>query len=331
MRFVQRSCLSALFLLSCSLTQAQSARSEVWIGPNDPTHGGAPDFWDMLRPDAPWQRARSRIDVFEIQQNLVTNGPPEQLRTLYAYLKENHIKLAVGIGMLTWSEQCGKHVEGYVPPGGSAYVANRIKWLGGELAYIDVDEALIFGRYYTGKNACRSTMDALVADVAENFRAYRAVFPNARLGSSEPAGPRPDKPDDNEWQRYLNAWIDGLEARTGEPMAFFHEDITNWKIPLAAYIPKLSALLRKRHIPFGIYDIASDGNGPDDGWARSVQANIRAFIALDMPEPDQLLICTWYNYPTHNLPETSPSSLTHQVNFYFDEFARREAPNSRAR
>jgi len=30
-------------------------------------------------------------------------GPPDKLRKFYAYLKENHIALAIGIGMLTWS------------------------------------------------------------------------------------------------------------------------------------------------------------------------------------------------------------------------------------
>jgi hypothetical protein len=74
--------------------------------------------------------------------------------------------------MLTWREQCGKHVEGYVPPGGSAYVAKRIKSLGGELAYIGIDEALWFGRYYSGANACHAAIDA--ADVAANFKAYQA-------------------------------------------------------------------------------------------------------------------------------------------------------------
>ncbi len=41
------------------------------------------------------------IQVVEIAQNLVTNGPPDRLRTFYAFLKQQRIKLAVSIGMLT--------------------------------------------------------------------------------------------------------------------------------------------------------------------------------------------------------------------------------------
>jgi hypothetical protein len=125
-----------------------------------------------------------------------TNGPANELRQFYAYLKESHIALAIGIGMLTWSDQCGKHVEGYVPPGGSDYVAKRIKSLGGELAYIGIDEAFWFGRYYSGANACHASVDTLAADVAANFKAYQAIFPNVRLGDVEPLGPPPggDRP-----------------------------------------------------------------------------------------------------------------------------------------
>src|SRR5258708_28580609 len=87
---------------------ANSAEPSVGISTNDPTHGGADDFWQMFEPNAPWQIAKRHVAVFGIDQNLVTNGPPDKLRKLYAYLKENHIALAIGIGMLTWSEQCGK-------------------------------------------------------------------------------------------------------------------------------------------------------------------------------------------------------------------------------
>ena len=131
--------IAACWFAACNLSglataTAQPATPEVWISPNDPTHGGATDFWNMLEPDAPWKSAKGRVKVFSIAQNLVTNGPPDRLRALFAFLKQNHIALAISIGMLTWSEECGKHVEGYVPPGGSDYVAKRIQWLGGDLS-----------------------------------------------------------------------------------------------------------------------------------------------------------------------------------------------------
>ena len=58
---------------------------DVWLSANDPTHGGAADFWDMFRPGADWTAARSHVRVVSIAQNLVTNGPPDQLRMFYAF------------------------------------------------------------------------------------------------------------------------------------------------------------------------------------------------------------------------------------------------------
>jgi hypothetical protein len=238
MRLTARELLSVLAVTTLvggaiNLAAAPAAATEptVWVSTNAPTHGGASDFWQLFEPGAPWQSAKRHVGVFD--QNLVTNGPPEKLRKVFANLKESHIALAIGIGMLTWSEQCGKHLEGYVPPGGSDYVAMRIEWLGGDLAYIGIDEALWFGRWYSGANACHSALDAIAADVAANFKAYQMVFPNVRVGDVEPFGPPPggDKPG-SSWAKTTED-INALQARTGAPLAFFHCP-TNINRPLAA-------------------------------------------------------------------------------------------------
>ena len=297
---------------------AHAAEPSVWVSTNDPTHGGAGDFWQMFQPNAPWQSARRHVAVFSIDQNLVTNGPPDKLRTFYAYLKDNHIALAIGIGMLTWSEQCGKHVEGYVPPGGSDYVAKRIKSLGGELAYIGIDEAFWFGRYYFGNNACHASIDTIATDLAANFKAYQAVFPNVRLGDVEPFGPPPggDRPGAS-WARTTQDWISALQSKTGAPLAFVHEDITDWRRPLANYLPAVSDLMKSNHIPFAPIFIAASGDGPDAAWMASAERNIDAIRALKMTPPDHLVFATWHIHPTKNLPETSPEAFTHLIDYYF--------------
>jgi hypothetical protein len=314
----------ALSLLVCASAllealPADAAEPAVWVSTNDPTHGGAGDFWQLFEPGAPWQSAKRHVAVFRIDQNLVTNGPPDKLRQFYAFLKENHIALAIGIGMLTWSEQCGKHVEGYVPPGGSDYVAKRIKWLGGELAYIGIDEALWFGRYYAGKNACHSSVDALAADVAANFKAYQAIFPKVRLGDVEPFGPPPggDLPG-SSWRRNGQDWIDALQSKTGAPLAFFHEDITDWQRPLASYLPDVASLMKANHIPFSPIFIAGSGSGPDAVWMQSAERNINAIRALKLDPPDHLVFATWHSFPTKNLPDTSPEAFMHLINTYFE-------------
>ena len=285
---------------------ANSTDPPVWIGTNDPTRGGAPDFWQLFEPNAPWPIAKSHVAVFGIDQNLVSNGPPDKLRRFFAQLKENHIRLAIGIGMLTWGDQCGKHVEGYVPPGGSDYVAKRIKWLGGDLAYISIDEASWFGRWYSGKNACHSSLDEVTSDIAINFKAYKAVFPNVHLGDTEPAGPPQVPNPGSQWLKNLQEWVDALQTKIGEPLAFFHQDITNWNRPLG-FIADMAKLMKANHIPFAPIFIAANCNGPDAAWMASAERNIDTLRALQIGPPDKLVFATWCNHPSANLPESSPT------------------------
>ena len=323
MRRVQRLDSFISMVLFCVLAvvaprPAHTAEPQVWISSNDPTRGGAADFWQMFAPNAPWQSAKRHVAVFGIDQNLVTNGPADKLRQFYAYLKENHIALAIGIGMLTWSDQCGKHVEGYVPPGGSDYVAKRIKSLGGELAYIGIDEAFWFGRYYSGANACHASVDTLAADVAANFKVYQAIFPNVRLGDVEPLGPPPggDRPG-SSWAQTTQAWIDALQAKSETKLAFIHEDITDWRRPLSEYLPAVSDLAKTNHIPFAPIFIAASGDGPDAAWIASAERNIDVVRALHLSPPGHLVFATWHVHPTKNLPENSPDAFTHLILYYF--------------
>jgi hypothetical protein len=58
-------------LLPCLLavpaaSPAHAAEPQVWISSNDPTHGGAADFWQMFAADAPWQSAKRHVAVFGI-------------------------------------------------------------------------------------------------------------------------------------------------------------------------------------------------------------------------------------------------------------------------
>ncbi|TYL98020.1 hypothetical protein FXB40_05925 [Bradyrhizobium rifense] len=319
-RCVWRSTALMLFCALIVLAEwpARAAEPQAWISSNDPTHGGAADFWEMFAPNAPWQSAKQHVAVFSIDQNLVTNGPPDKLRQFYAFLKENQIALAIGIGMLTWNEPCGKHVEGYVPPGGSDYVAKRIKSLGGELAYIGIDEAFWFGRYYSGANACHASVDTLAADVAANFRAYQAVFPNVRLGDVEPLGPPPggDRPG-SSWAKTTQAWIDALQAKSGARLAFIHEDITDWRRPLPEYLPAVADLAKANHIPFAPIFIAARGDVADGAWMASAEQNIDAVRGLHIGSSDHLVFATWHVHPTKNLPETSPEAFTHLIVYYY--------------
>jgi hypothetical protein len=90
-------------------------------------------------------------------------------------------------------------------------------------------------------------VDALAADVAANFKAYQAVFPNVRLGDVEPLGPPPggDRPG-SSWAKATQAWIDVVQARSGTKLAFIHDDITDWRRPLPEYLPAVESVWTSR-------------------------------------------------------------------------------------
>jgi len=81
-------CLAILLFVSAvtntAALPARSAKPSVWESSNDPTHSGAADFWQLFEPNAP-PSARRHVAVFSIDQNLVTNGPPDKLRKFFAY------------------------------------------------------------------------------------------------------------------------------------------------------------------------------------------------------------------------------------------------------
>lgn len=187
-------------------SQPSPADKEVWISPNDPTHGGATDFWDMFQPGADWAQAEHHVRVVGIAQNLVTNGPADKLKVFYA-----------------------------------------------------IDEALWFGRYFSRAGACHSEVNALASDVAANFKEYQAIFPDVRLGDTEPLGPPPSGDPTGLWAQNTQAWIDALQAATGQHLAFVHEDITDWSRPLPGYLSAVAKLVHSNHIPFAPIIIAASG------------------------------------------------------------------------
>lgn len=70
--------------------------------------------------------------------------------------------------MLTASERCGHGVEGYGGDG-AAKLATRIEQLGGDLAYIAMDEPAFYGHHFFGDNACNTGLADIARDVATNL------------------------------------------------------------------------------------------------------------------------------------------------------------------
>jgi hypothetical protein len=84
---------------------------------------------------------------------------------------------------------------------------------------------LIFGREYSGPNACRDSIESLAAQVAQKVAQARSVFPDIQVGDIEPIGnPRPG------WLTDIAEWTKAYRAATGTPLAFFQFDV-DWNNP----------------------------------------------------------------------------------------------------
>ena len=244
-----------VWMLLISPANAQT----VWFSPHSTTTA---DYLDLFKPDA--RNAASHISVIGIPLAFLTDTSDGDLQRVFADLKRRNIKLMVQMSPLAGrptpeAPECGVGVEGYAAPGESLLFARKVKRLGGEIDYFGMDEPLYFGHdfdRYDDKNrnpahrGCHLTISEVAGDVAARLQQVRTVFPNVKVGDTEPFMKFPD----SQWEAELSRWFDAFHSATGEPLAFFRLDLI-WVKPWQSRMPKLVALLRSKGVPLQvIYD-----------------------------------------------------------------------------
>ncbi|PAW79896.1 MAG: hypothetical protein B9S32_00805 [Verrucomicrobia bacterium Tous-C9LFEB] len=293
--------------------------------PNNPTKSGPTDYWNLFTTtySSQWSTARSRIKVFTIYPGCLMRSSDAQLRNLFAYLNQNNIALALEGLLLTYSttDNKGHNVEGYSAPNESTAYAQRIKNLGGNLAYLAMDEPLYYGHYYDGPNAAHSDVQSLAANVANNIRQFRAVFPNVIVGDIEPIGAMTR----SDWAATVQQWLAAYKSEMGEPLAFFHVDML-WDTPWQSDIPTLVNLLTPDDIALGIILNATGTQTTSESWMQNAEVNIQRYVASGLPIPRHIVIQNWHPYPTTVLPETSPAAHAYLVNYCFGPYAAKAPP-----
>jgi hypothetical protein len=314
MRFAKR---LQFLLIAVTLCVAQHASAQkIWFGPPDQLPRGnghvfGPDFLELFKANSPWEHALSRVQVFMLTPMFPFVASESDLRTVFAFLREHKIALGVGMEMVPNRQGCGYHVEGITLSNGPAAVVQRIKRLGGDLQYIDMDEPLMFGHEYTGQNACRYSIKEVATGVAEMARTVRAYYPNVQIGEAEPT----DNFKGSDWLARIETWLDAYERATGRQIVFFQQDAW-WEGPWRERTPQLIAALHRRGIKYGMIFNAA-GNPPSDTlWINEAQQHVKAYQALMKSPPDQAIFTSWTTHPTHILPETAPMTLTYLVDWY---------------
>lgn len=314
--------LAAIVLLAASVLlpgPCRAASPQLWFAPvdwfaRDPPRGPNgfikySDYMALFAANPP--PVMSRVNVFKIFAQTLAWTSDDDLRRIIDGLRREHIALALETGVLTDSEQCGRGVEGY---GGKTVprLVQRIAALGGELAYLAMDEPAWFGHVFGGAHACRAAMTDIARDAAINIAAVRKIFPHLQVGDIEPVGP---SPQDSLISGYAD-WADAYRQATGAPLAFFHADV-QWEKAWLGPVEDAAKTMHERGIAFGIIYNGTPRAPDDKTWIGEAEAHYSEWEADGRAAPDQIVFQSWVRHPSHLLPDTDPGAFTYLIRRYF--------------
>jgi hypothetical protein len=303
--------MTVAVILSSAITPLAvqcSYGQDVWLVPKGGP-GGAEDYNDLFVPRAPWTRAATRVKAFELSIKVLTTSSDAELKQIFDGLRERHIALALDMLPLTGGpDKCGFHVEGYSAAGQTRSIARRVKALGGEPQFYDMDEPLYYGHFYDKQNACHSSIEDVAADAGEKVKELRSIFPAVEVGESEPIQ---DITRDGFGD--LKKWLEAFQTASGEPLSFLRLDM-NWNADWRKGVTALAQLLSAKGVRLQIIYNGSGRDRSDEEWTSHALANARAFESV--LKPDAVAIQTWNAFPKHVLPETDPKTLTGLVDQY---------------
>jgi hypothetical protein len=307
-------CLSllGLNLLTCDALAAP----RYWLAGEDPIvqkdkHKSDPaDYLDIFNPDAPWRSSAGDLNVFQISTQLVLRGTDEQLKTVIDGLKARHIAMSIELGLLSYSDACGKGTEGFSAPLAVETVAKRITQMGGKLDYVSMDEPVTWGHEKTGTNPagfrfCNAPVPSLVEQVAPKIEILRRYFPDIQIGEVDGINSRfPSLSQD------ILEFVDQVSARLHIKVAFVHADIawdTNWR-PL---LQQLTQGLHARGIRAGVICNGNVNTPSDEAWTGQALGRCTDVYRDPRTRPDDLVVQTWLPRPTKMLPDNQPGTLTY--------------------
>jgi hypothetical protein len=297
---------------------------EIWFNMGAISTPEGHHSWELLyyQPDAPWPAFMDHVKVVGMITQALVRIPDADLAKVAARLKEKHV--ALGVEMLAQAYTvpgvvsppgCGGGVEGYFPPEQTAELAAKLKRAGADLQYIAMDEPLWFGHYYSGKNACRSSIEDVARRVAANVREYQKVFPHVIVGEMEPFPSITDQP---HWQDDYRAWQHAFHVETGQPLAYTFVDI-NWGIQRwPASLEAFQSFSHTFGTSFGIIYNAAPPRSTDTNqqWLDAAQRNFAHIERTLGVVPNWAMFTSWDKFPGHAITDSSGPGEDYLVKEY---------------
>ena len=187
-------------------------------------------------------------------------------------------------------------------------VVARIKSLGGNLQYVQMDEPLYFGHESKQTNAPQYSISEVARQVAVNVAAIEAVFPNVQIGDTEPVPIASD----------IMQWAQAYQLATGHPLTFFNADV-GWNSQWQGPLEDLAESLREANISFGVIYTGNNATRDAD-WIQTAITRIATIESDPLLRPDSGILATWTNNPTHALPDNDPNTLSY-LGLVYDNLA----------
>jgi len=314
---------------SVPVTPSQTARPLsldaiplVWFAPLPPlaiTDGrnftGSDDFMQLFRPEAAWQSAAEYIQVFKLYGEWVAyKATDAELKQVVDDLRGRGIALAVEAGPLDAPANCGQGIEGFAGTEEGLNIARRIKNAGGEISLIALDEHYFFAHFYAAQNACRWEAEKVAAEVGEYIETVRRVFPEVKVGDTEPLAGAATA------QAYMS-WLDTFRNVNGYNLAFLHMDM-DWSRP--DWADEVIAIGEHGDIigvPVGIIYTGNAFDKSDEAWLSAAGERVKKLELEKNAQPDHILFQSWNDKPDFVLPETTDFTFTDFVKDYFTDKA----------
>jgi hypothetical protein len=152
-----------------ALLPAAAQAGQIWLGGMDTVTaadregvGQEPrgtyarlDFMDLLRPNAPWTRTASMMQVFQSSTQFLHRSTDDQLSTVINDLHRRHIALGMRGEIMSRESQaqCGAGVPGNTGINVWRTIVNRVARLGGKIGHYNINKQA---------TACNYTIDELV-------------------------------------------------------------------------------------------------------------------------------------------------------------------------
>lgn len=271
----------------------------------------------LFSAEAPWEKAASHIQVFNLYGGWVAHFPWEpaeatddELQSIVTDLNRRGMAIGFEASPLVATEECGQGIEGFFGPEEGLRIVHRLKSLGATVAYVSLDEPFAFGHIYDGPNACNWTPEKIAQKVENYVEAIKSVYPGAIIGDNEPlwAGVDPEE---------LIRWMDTYRAVTGSNLPFLHLDPDYSRADWSETAKQIEDAARARGIEFGIFYAGDAGDAADSIWLNKAFERARVYELMAGGKPDHVKFQSWNDHPDYLLPEENPDTFTALINRYF--------------